>query len=79
MTLSDIILEMELGGVDNADISDIVNLYNFGGLTLDMIDEELIKKGYDPVFSVNYDDYDDFEDDYLPMERNPHRKEWHDL
>ncbi len=77
MTLSDIIFEMELGGVDNGDISAIVNMYKEQELPLLAIDEILIKKGYPPILTVGQDDYDDFDDyDNGFEERSYHKRDW---
>lgn len=76
MTLSDIIFEMELGGVDNEDISVIVNSYKEQVMTPAQIDEQLLNKGYAPIFTVNYDDYDEIDDDYMYEKSHPSRQEW---
>lgn len=83
MKISDIRLEMELGGVDEADIADIVALCTSKGLTNDMLDDELLKRGYDRLFTVDYDsfddDYDDWEDDdYASIEKFPHKQHYRD-
>ncbi|MDX1296394.1 MAG: hypothetical protein R3302_09000 [Sulfurimonadaceae bacterium] len=78
MKVSDIRLEMELGGVDEAEIAEIVALYESKGLTNEMLDEELLKRGYDRMFTVDYDSYDEYgdwaDDDYASVEKFPHKQ-----
>lgn len=80
MKISDIKLEMELGGVDEADIADIVKLCEIKGFSSEMIDEELLKRGYDRIFTVDYDMYDGYdeweEDDYASVEKFPHKQHY---
>lgn len=82
MKVSDLKLEMELAGVDEADIAEIVALNNEKGLSDEGLDQELVKRGYEKLFSVDYDaydDYDDWEDDeYMSVEKFPHRQEYRD-
>jgi len=82
MKVSDIILEMELGGVDAADIADIVTLCESKGLNSEMIDDELLKRGYDKIFTVDYDAYDDYDewedDDYASVEKFSHKQHFVD-
>jgi hypothetical protein len=79
MKISDVILEMELNSVDSADIADIVNLCESKGLNTELIDDELVKRGYDKIFTVNYDEYDDWEDDdYATVEKFPYKQHYND-
>jgi hypothetical protein len=82
MKISDIRLEMELGGVDEADIAEIVALCASKGLTNDMLDDELLKRGYDRMFSVDYDAYDDYgewdDDEFASVEKFPYRQHYRD-
>jgi len=82
MKVSDIILEMELGGVDAADIADIVTLCESKGLNSEMIDDELLKRGYDKIFTVDYDAYDDYDewedDDFASVEKFSHKQHFVD-
>lgn len=76
MNVSDIMFEMELGGVDSADIAEIVELYKNKVLDKDSIDEELLKRGYSRIFTVDYDEYDeynDWDDDNNYMEKFPNK------
>ncbi len=82
MKVSDMRLEMELAGVDEADIAEIVALNTGKGLSEEGIDKELVKRGYEKLFTVDYDaydDYDDWEDDeYVSVEKFPHRQGYRD-
>jgi len=82
MKLSDIILEMELNGVDAVDIADIVALCKSKGLDSDAIDTELVMRGYEKIFTVDYqayDEYDDWEDDeYASVEKFSHKQHYMD-
>lgn len=80
MKISDVRLEMELGGVDLADIAEIVDLCKSKGLNSEMIDEELVKRGYEKIFTLDYDDYDSWgdEDEYASVEKFPHRQQYID-
>ncbi len=78
MTLSDIIFEMELGGVDNEHVSVIVNKYKEKPMMVTEIDDLLSEMGYSPVFTVDYDAYDDYAsyEDSAYYEKSHHRHEW---
>ncbi len=82
MKISDVILEMEMGGVDSADIAEIVKLCETLGLDAEMLDAELVKRGYEKIFTVDYDAYDDFEgwdeDDYVSVQKFPHKQHYKD-
>lgn len=81
MNVSDIVFEMELGGVDTADIADIVELYKSKALNSEMIDEELIKRGYPKIFTIDYDAYDDYnswDDELSSVEKFPHKHQYQD-
>jgi hypothetical protein len=80
MKVSDIVLEMELGGVDEADIAEIVTLCESKGFNSEMIDEELLKRGYDKIFTIDYEMYDEYgaweDDDYATVEKFPHKQHY---
>lgn len=79
MNVSDVVFEMELGGVDTADIADIVKLCEDRGFDSDYIDEELVKRGYPKIFTVDYDAYDEYsweEDEYSSIEKFPHKQRY---
>ena len=82
MKVSDVKLEMELGGVDEADIATIIQLCESKGLTTEMLDEELMKRGYERIFSVDYESYDEYndwdDDDYMSIEKFPHKQNYRD-
>jgi hypothetical protein len=81
MNVSDIIFEMELGGVDAADIADIVELYKSKALNSEMLDEELVKRGYSRIFTVDYDSYDEYDswdDELSSVEKFPHKHQFRD-
>ena len=83
MKISDVRLEMELGGVDSADIADIVELCKSKGVNSEMIDDELIKRGYEKIFTVDYDMYEDDDawgggSEYASKERFPHKNHFID-
>lgn len=79
MQISDISLEMELNGVKNEDIALIIEACKKRGFASDTIDDELLKHGYDSIFSVDYDSYDDWEDsDYASVEKFPYRESTRD-
>jgi hypothetical protein len=78
MKISDLEFEMELGGVDKADIADILKLYSNKTVNTDMIDDELSRRGYPKIFSVDYDSYEeeeeeDWDDDFFSVEKFPHK------
>lgn len=79
MTLSDIAFEMELNGVDKEDIDDIIQLSKKQGVMLELIDDELVKRGYERIFEVNYDEYDEWDDDdYSSVEKIRSKNHWSD-
>lgn len=83
MQISDMRLEMEIGGVYSADIAEIIELCVSKGLNIEMVDEELIKRGYDKIFTIDYDAYDDYDswendDGYSPVEKFPHKQHFSD-
>lgn len=49
MKISDLQFEMELAGVDKAEIAEILQPYNNKTINLTLIDDELEKRGF-PVF-----------------------------
>ncbi|MCK9490604.1 MAG: hypothetical protein M0Q24_00830 [Sulfurimonas sp.] len=78
MNISDVVFEMELSGVDARDIESIVELCRDKGFNSELLDEELVKKGYPKIFSVNYEEYDDFDDDYFAVEKFPYKNQYID-
>jgi hypothetical protein len=82
MKISDAILEMELYGVDAADIAVIVSLCESKGFNSEMVDEELQKRGYEKIFTVDYDAYDEYDgwedDEFASVEKFPHKPHYRD-
>jgi hypothetical protein len=79
MNISDVMFEMELAGVDEADIADIVKLYDGKVLNENLIDDELSKRGYPKIFNIDYDEYDDWDsDEYNSEEKIPHKFKYED-
>ena len=74
MNVSDVMFEMELAGVDTADIASIVELCNSKGFSSDFIDEELLKRGYPKIFTIDYDAYDE----YSSIEKFPQKNHYKD-
>ena len=81
MNLVDIKMEMQLGGVADKDIKAILDLCKTEGYSSEFMDNELIKRGYDRIFTINYDDYNDFDDwdnEFSAIEPFPHKKRYKD-
>ena len=80
MNVSDVVFEMELNGVDTADIANIVKLCESKGYNSDFIDDELLKRGYTKIFTMDYDAYDEYndweEDEYPSIEKFPPKKQY---
>jgi hypothetical protein len=77
MKISDIKLEMELYGVDSEDITEILEICKSKAYDTQAIDEELQKRGYEPLFSLDYDE-DDFDDEYPIIQKFSHKKSYVD-
>jgi hypothetical protein len=73
MTVSDIELEMQLNGVDEADVASILAACNAKGYAPETLDDELEKRGYERIFTFDFDAEDDWDDDddFEPIERFP--------
>lgn len=82
MKVSDVVFEMELGGVDEADIAEILSTCKGKSYDGELLDEELVKRGYSKLFTVDYDGYDDYDDwkddEYSSVEKFPHRHSYTD-
>ncbi len=79
MKVSDIRLEMELNGVDFEDITEILEICKPKAYDTQAVDEELQKRGYEPLFALDYeDDDDDFDDEYPAMQKFSHKKNYID-
>ena len=60
MTISDIEFDMDINNVSEKDISEIIEICNKSGFSLENIDDELQKRGYKRIFTVDYDDNDEW-------------------
>ncbi|QFR49482.1 hypothetical protein FJR48_06955 [Sulfurimonas lithotrophica] len=82
MNISDMVFDMELAGVDAEHIAGIVELCKNKGFSSEMVDEELIKLGYPKIFTIEYDDYDEYnsfdDEDYYSMEKFSHKRQLRD-
>jgi hypothetical protein len=80
MTVSDIELEMQLNGVDEADVASILAACHTKGYAPETLDDELEKRGYERIFTFDFDDNDDWGDDdaFEPIERFPHKHRFDD-
>ena len=80
MKISDLEFEMELAGVDKADIADILKLYANKAVNTNIVDDELSRRGYPRIFDVDYDMYEEEEewedDDYFSVEKFPHKNRY---
>jgi hypothetical protein len=59
MTIADIEFEMNINDVMEKDISEIIEICNKSGFSLESIDDELQNRGYSKIFTVDYDDMSD--------------------
>lgn len=62
MTIADIEFEMNIHDVAEKDISEIIEICKISGFSMESIDEELQKRGYPKIFTVDYDELNDDED-----------------
>ena len=79
MKISDLEFEMELAGVDEADIAKILKPYNNKTINTTLIDNELEKLGYPRVFDILYgsfEDEEDWDDDYVVVQKFPHKNRY---
>lgn len=63
MTIDDIRFEMSINDVSEEDIEEIIKECKHSGFTPEHIDEELQKRGYHKIFTVDYDDMDNSSSD----------------
>lgn len=59
MTIDDIEFEMNIHDVAEKDISEIIEICKKSGFSMEDIDEELQKRGYPKIFTVDYDELKD--------------------
>lgn len=62
MTIDDIEFEMNIHDVTEKDISEIIEICKRSGFSMEDIDEELQKRGYPKIFTVDYDELNEDED-----------------
>lgn len=58
MTVNEAILEMRYGGIPEEDIEEIMEICKKKGVSPQNIDIELEARGFDKVFSFEYDEYE---------------------
>jgi len=65
MTIADIEFEMSINDVAEKDISEIIEICKQSGFSMESLDEELQKRGYAKIFTVDYDEMsdEDYDDD----------------
>lgn len=80
MTLNDIRLDLKYYGVNPSDAEEIINACKKRGFSPEILDEELELRGYDKLFTIEYDDYVDDYDDYEEenFEKIPRKTYWED-
>ena len=80
MTIADIEFEMNINDVADKDISEIIEICKQSGFSRESLDEELQKRGYPKIFTVDYDDMDDenedYDDDYNENYNEDYDDEW---
>lgn len=79
MTISEIELEMRINGVSEEDVAAIIAACKSKGFNSGIIDDELLSRGYDKIFSIDYDDEEsDWEEDFASIEKFPHKQRYAD-
>ena len=68
MTIDEIRFEMNMNDVREKDIEEIIKECTHSGFSSEHLDEELQKRGYQKIFTVDYDAMDTYDED-----------EWNDL
>lgn len=63
MTIDEIVFEMNINDVAQDDIDEIIQVCKTSGFSAEHLDEELQKRGYAKIFSIDYDDVETFEND----------------
>ena len=59
MTVHEAIVEMRYGGIPEEDIEDIMEICKKKGVSPQNIDKELEARGFDKVFSLEYEGWDE--------------------
>lgn len=80
MTFQDIRFALETNGVEKEDIEILIEYCKKNGTDYEKLDEMLVQKGYDKVFTDEFfgwaDTDDDGDDDYYSIEKINHKPEW---
>ena len=63
MTIEEIRFEMNINDVDPKDAEEIIEECTHSGFSPEHMDEELQKRGYAKIFTVNYEDLDTYDED----------------
>ena len=63
MTIDEIRFEMSINDVRESDIDEIIEECMTSGFSMESLDEELQKRGYRKIFSVDYDDMDSYQEE----------------
>ena len=72
MTVNEAVLEMRYSGIPEEDIEDIMEICKKKGLSPQNIDIELEARGFDKVFSFEYDEYESwYEGQSQPSHKAP--------
>ncbi len=69
MTVHEAIVEMRYGGIPEEDIEDIMEICKKKGVSPQNIDKELESRGFDKVFSFEYEGWD--EGQVQPLHKTP--------
>lgn len=82
MTFKDVVNEMRANGVEEEDIKTIVEQSKKSRFNPKLVDDALVKMGYEKIFTIdyedNYDDDDDEADDFPSSQKiyRRHNKEF---
>lgn len=63
MTIDEIRFEMSINDVKPKDIDEIIEECTHSGFSPDHMDEELQKRGYQKIFTVDYEAMDTYDED----------------
>lgn len=63
MTIEDIRFEMSINDVKPSDIEEIIEKCRHSGFSSEELDQELQKRGYAKIFTVDYDALDTYDEE----------------
>ncbi|MFT7824228.1 MAG: hypothetical protein ABXS92_05645 [Sulfurimonas sp.] len=63
MTIEEIRFEMQINEVSKEDIEKIIEECTHSGFSPEHIDEELLKRGYQKIFTIDYEALDTYNED----------------